>query len=64
MFQQMDSMEKTEKKEDKSLVGEGLESLNQESVLLKLQAERYKNRHRLALCRGYTLKVCSPYLAL
>lgn len=40
MFQQMDSMEKTEKKEDKSLVGEGLESLDQESVLLKLQAER------------------------
>lgn len=40
MFQQMDSMEKTEKKEDKSLVGEGLELLDQESVLLKLQAER------------------------
>lgn len=63
MFQLMDSIEKTEKKKVKSLVGEGLESLSQESVLLKLQAERYKNRHWFALCRGYTLKVCSPNLA-
>lgn len=63
MFQLMDSMEKTGRKEDKSLVAKGLESLNQKSVLLELQAERYKNIHWFAFCRGYTLNVCSPYLA-
>lgn len=40
MFQQMDSMEKTEKKEDKSLVGEGLRVAESRKCIIEVTGRK------------------------